>query len=281
MNARFRMTLLSLPLIAVAWVSETAANDFGAGNVRVRLVADTDHIAPGSDFHLGVRFEIKPGWHIYWRYPGGAGLATDIQWQLPEGVQVGDLQWPLPIGFTQSEGIPGYGYEGTVVLASRVHVAPDFDPALAIVGAEVSWLACKGVCVLGSARLEANLAELKGDFDLPSRPENLPQEIDSRDAPFSVRATGGIAEGNLGLWLRWLDPPPELVEWFPNPPETLVVEDVGVQTRGGLTRIDAVVRETAGSELSSDILDSLVVITDDDGRRRGWTLAVGLTGNES
>ena len=281
MNARFRMTLLSLPLIAVAWVSVTAANDFGAGNVRVRLVADTDHIAPGGDFHLGVRFEIKPGWHIYWRYPGGAGLATDIQWQLPEGVQVGDLQWPLPIRFTQSEGIPGYGYEGTVVLASRVHAAQDFDPALAIVGAEVSWLACKGVCVLGSARLEANLAELKDDFDLPSRPESLPQEIDSRDPPFSVRATGGIAEGTLSLWLSWLDPPPRLVEWFPDPSEALVVEDVRLQTRGGLTRIDAVVRETAGSELSSDILDFLVVITDDDGRRRGWTMAVDLTGNDS
>jgi hypothetical protein len=208
-------------------------------------------------------------------------LATEIKWQLPEGVQVGDLQWPLPIGFTQSEGIPDYGYEGTVVLASRVHVAPDFDPALAIVGAEVSSLACKGVCVLGSARLEANLAELKSGFDLPSRPESLPQEIESGDPPFSVRATGGIAEGNLSLWLRWLDPPPGPVEWFPDPPEALVVEDVRVQTRGGLTRIDAVVRETAGTELSSDILDSLVVITDDDGRRRGWTLAVDLTGNNS
>ncbi len=280
MNARYRNALLGVSLIAGAWAPMTTANDFGAGNVLVRLVADTDHIAPGGDFHLGVRFEIKPGWHIYWRYPGGAGLATDIQWQLPEGVQVGDLQWPLPIGFTQSEGIPGYGYEGTVVLASKIHAAPDFDRAQSTVGAEVSWLACKGVCVLGSARLEANLAELKDDFDLPSRPESLPQEVDIRDPPFSVRATGGIAEGNLSLWLRWLDPPPGPVEWFPNPPETLVVEDVGVQTRGGLTRIDAVVRERAGSEPSSDILDSLVVITDDDGRRRGWTLAVDLTGNE-
>ena len=281
MNARYRNVLLGVSLIAGAWAPMTTANDFGAGNVRVRLVADTDHIAPEGDFHLGVRLEIKPGWHIYWRYPGGAGLATDIQWQLPEGVQVGDLQWPLPIGFTQSEGVPGYGYEGTVVLASTIHAAPDFDRAQSTVGAEVSWLACKGVCVLGSARLEANLAELKDDFDLPSWPESLPQEVDSRAPPFSVRATGGIAEGKLSLWLRWLDPPPGPVEWFPNPPETLVVEDVRVQTRGGLTRIDAVVRERAGSELSSDILDSLVVITDDDGRRRGWTLAVDLTGNDS
>ena len=272
---------MSLPLVIGAWAPITAASDFGAGNVRARLVADTDHIPPGGDVHLGVRFEIKPGWHIYWRYPGGAGLATDIRWELPAGFQVDELEWPLPIGFTQSEGIPGYGYEGTVVLASRVHLAPDFDPALSTVGAEVSWLACKGVCVLGSARLEGKLAELKGGFDLPSRPENLLQEIDGRDPPFSVRATGGIAEGKLSLWLRWLDSPRGLVEWFPDPPEALVVEDIRVQTRGGLTRIDAVVRETAGSHLLSGILDSQVVITDEDGTRRGWTLAVDLTGNES
>ena len=130
MNVRNRKTLLSLPLILGGWVPLATASDFGAGNVRVQLVADTDHVAPESDFHLGVRFEIKPGWHIYWRNPGGAGLATDIRWRLPEGLQTGDLQWPLPIGFTQSEGIPGYGYEGTMVLASRVHSAPNWCECL-------------------------------------------------------------------------------------------------------------------------------------------------------
>jgi DsbC/DsbD-like thiol-disulfide interchange protein len=245
--------------------------------VRVRLVADTDHIAPGSDFHLGVRFEVKPGWHIYWRYPGGAGLATDIRWELPVGFQVGDLEWPLPIGFTQSEGIPGYGYEGTVVLASRAHAVPDFDPALSTVGAEVSWLACKGVCVLGTARLEGKLAELTRDFDSRTWRENLPRTADDgREPPFSVTATGGLTEGTLNLWLRWQHPP-ESVEWFPDPAEALEVVETRVETRGGLTRVDALVREMAGSNRSPDRLDSLVVITDKDGNRRGWELAVDLT----
>jgi len=276
MNVRCRKTLLSLPFIAGAWIPITTASDFGAGNVRARLVADTDHMAPGNDFHLGVRFEIKPGWHIYWRNPGGAGLATDIRWELPAGFQVDELEWPLPIGFTQSEGIPGYGYEGTVVLASRVHAAPTFDPALSTIGAEVSWLACKEVCVLGSARLEGKLAELTRDIDFPAWRENLPRTAGGREPPFSVTTTGGLAEGNLVLWLRWQHPPGS-VEWFPDPAEVLEVKDVRVQTRGGLTRINAVMRETAGSKRSPDTLDSLVVITDKDGNRRGWELAVDLT----
>jgi DsbC/DsbD-like thiol-disulfide interchange protein len=254
-----------------------AASEFGVGNVRARLVVDTDHIAPGGDFHLGVRFEIKPGWHIYWRNPGGAGLATDIRWELPAGFQVDELEWPLPIGFTQSEGIPGYGYEGTVVLGSRVHTAPGIDPALSAVGAEVSWLACKGVCVIGTARLEGKLAELTRDFDSRTWLENLPRTADDgREPPFSVTATGGLAEGTLSLWLRWQHPPGS-VEWFPDPEEALEVREVKVDTRGGLSRIDAVVRKMAGSNRSPDRLDSLVVITDKDGNRRGWELAVDLT----
>jgi DsbC/DsbD-like thiol-disulfide interchange protein len=277
MNARSRTTLLGLSLIAAAWVPVTAADDFGAGNVRARLVADTDHIAPGGDFHLGVRFEIKPGWHIYWRNPGGAGLATDIRWQLPEGVQVGDLQWPLPIGFAQSEGIPGYGYEGTVVVASRMHAASDFIPALSTVGAEVSWLACKGVCVLGSARLEGKLAELIRDFDFRAWRENLPRAADDgQKPPFSVTATGGLAEGALSLWLRWRHPPGS-VEWFPDPVEALEVGEAKVETRGGLTRIDAVVRSRAGSVATPASLAWLVVAIDAEGNRRGWELAVDLT----
>ena len=276
MNVRNRKTLLSLPLILGGWVPLATASDFGAGNVRVQLVADTDHVAPESDFHLGVRFEIKPGWHIYWRNPGGAGLATDIRWRLPEGLQTGDLQWPLPIGFTQSEGIPGYGYEGTMVLASRVHSAPNFDPALSTVGANVSWLACKDVCVLGSARLERKLAELTRNIDFREWSENLPRTADGCEPPFSVTVTGGLAEGALILWLRWQHPPAS-VEWFPDPSEALEVRAVKVDTQGGLTRVDSNLRPRVGSVLMPTSLASLVVATDAEGNRRGWELTVDLT----
>ncbi len=276
MNVRCLKPLLSLPLIVGVWIPVAAASDFGAGNVRAHLVADTDHIVPGSDFQLGVRFEIKPGWHIYWRYPGGAGLATDIRWELPAGFQVNELEWPLPIGFTQSEGIPGYGYKGTVVLASRVHAAPDFDPSLLTVSAEVSWLACKGVCVLGSARLGGKLAELTHDIDFPAWRENLPRTADGRKAPFSVTTTGGLAEGTLVLWLRWQHPPGS-VEWFPDPSEALEVGEVNVETRGEVTRVDSNLRPRAGSFSMPTSLASLVVATDAEGNRRGWELAVDLT----
>ena len=66
---------------------------------------------------------------------------------------------------------------------------------------------------------------------------------------------------------------PQTVEWFPDPSEALEVGKVTVQTRGGLTRIDADVRRRKGATGSADSLPSLIIVTDGDGVRRGWDMA--------
>jgi len=113
-----RRTILSTAVFFFVGYALASAQEVERSRVRARLVADT----PGSTFRLGVHFEIEDGWHIYWRNPGGAGLATAIEFDLPAGCVASPLQWPLPITFVQSEGIPGYGYEGSVVLAAEVSV---------------------------------------------------------------------------------------------------------------------------------------------------------------
>jgi DsbC/DsbD-like thiol-disulfide interchange protein len=247
--------------------------------VIARLVADTPAVEPGSNFLLGVHFEIKDDWHIYWRNPGGAGLATAVDFELPDGLVAGPLQWPLPIPFVQSESIPGYGYEGSVVLAAEIAVPSDFDRSQpGKVRVEASWLACKGVCVLGSAKLEASLTELSEDPVFGQWAGQLPKSPGATDLPFSLSVTGGIAEGVITHWLRWNEEP-NRVEWFPDPSEALEVGDVRIQTRGSLTRIDAAVKSRKGASGSISELPSLFVITGDDGERRGWELSVPLTDN--
>jgi thiol:disulfide interchange protein DsbD len=237
----------------------------------VRLVAGRDAARPGSGQLLGVRFDIEPGWHIYWRHPGGAGLATEVEWRLPAGAAAGPLQWPLPIAFTQGGGIPGYGYEGSVVLASELRGAAASAP----VGAEVSWLACKEVCVLGRAELEGELGALPTDPALSAWSKGLPAPL-GEGAPFTVTTTGGTAQGTLGLWLRWSGEP-LAVAWFPDPPPGgLAVGEATVRTRGNLTRIDAPVRWQAGAQAQDRSLRSLVVTTDARGVRRGWELVTEL-----
>jgi thiol:disulfide interchange protein DsbD len=216
-----------------------------------------------------VRFDIEPGWHIYWKHPGGAGLATEVEWRLPAGAAAGPLQWPLPIAFTQSGGIPGYGYEGSVVLASELRGAAASAP----VAAGVSWLACKEICVLERAELEGELGALPADPAFTAWSAGLPAPLDA-SAPFTVTTTGGPAQGALGLWLRWSGEP-LAVEWFPDPARGLVVGEASVRARGNLTRIDAPVRWQAGAAEERG-LRSLIVTTDARGTRRGWELMTEL-----
>jgi hypothetical protein len=273
-----RTCLAALLAVAATAVGPAAAQDSGAGNARVQLVSSPRPPELGESIFLGVRFDIRPGWHIYWKNPGGAGLATDVQWRLPAGVEVRELLWPVPIAFTQSGDIPGYGYEGEVVLAAELR-SSGAVPDAAVVGASVSWLACKDVCVLGSAELESPWAEVSIDPGFADWSGSLPSTFDGSDAPFSLTVKGGLAAGRLGLWLQWRTAP-QSVEFFPDPPEGLAIRDVSIQTRGGLTRIDAVLRPMAGSESRPDSLDAVVVLADENNRRRGWELAVDLTRNE-
>jgi thiol:disulfide interchange protein DsbD len=267
--------LTAMCILMALLVSPAAAQE--ETRVKARLVAGTSAVEAGSTFWLGVQFEIEDGWHIYWRNPGGAGLATDVRFELPDGLDAGHLQWPLPIAFVQSEGIPGYGYEGSVVLAAAITAPPDVDiSALGKVRAEASWLACKGVCVLGSAELETLLEELGEDPVFGTWAGRLPVASETGDLPFSLSVTGGPSEGAVTHWLRWSGQP-GTVEWFPNPSEALEVGDVRIQTRGGLTRIDAEIQSRKGASGSTAELPSLCVVTGEDGERRGWELTAKFT----
>lgn len=271
-SPRVKVVVASL---GVALAASTQAVARENGRAEVRLVMRADRIESGSTFLLGVRFDIEPGWHIYWRNPGGAGLATEVRWLLSDGFEAGETQWPLPIAFTQSDGIPGYGYEGSVVLAAEVRARPGFDPSAASVKAEVSWLACRDVCVLGASTLEAPLGDVPVEPSLATWAERLPRPLEGGDARFTVSSTGGLAQESLTLWLRWNGSPGDVV-WFPDPPEGLDVGEATVAARGGLTRIDAPVRRRAGSAQGARELRSLIVITEADGSRRGWTLTTDL-----
>lgn len=268
------LTAVTVLLAETAGATSTAGSD-GECTVRVRLVADAAEAGPGASFHLGVVFEIDPGWHIYWRNPGGAGLATEVLWELPEGLEAGDIGWPIPVAFDQSEGIAGYGYQGTAMLASEVRSDRTVDSATEV-GAAVSWLACKDVCVLGSAELRGALGDLlEASEDFLRWQRALPRSVDFEQPPFSATTTGGLAQGRLTLWLQWPQHEPGLVEWFPDPSESLKVEVLDVRTRGALTRIDAAAHRIEGVGDVPPRLDSLVVLTDSGGRR-GWPLTIDL-----
>lgn len=107
-------------------------------------------IVAGETFWLGLQIQHQPQWHTYWRNPGDSGLATELQWQLPEGLTSGNIIWPapqkIPVG-----SLANYGYEGSVLLVTPVQVGPKFKASASetdiTVQLRASWLVCKQECI--------------------------------------------------------------------------------------------------------------------------------------
>lgn len=256
--------------------SVVIATSVGVGaddsHVSARLVAGVEQIHSGETFLLGVLLEPEPGWHVYWRNPGEAGLATEVAFDLPDGFEVGELQWPAPVFFEQPGGLTGYGYEAPVVLAAEV-TAPERVSAENPVSVTASWLACKDVCVLGAAELKADLpmrgAELQfSKAALRNWSETLP--VQAEPGHFELSVTGGpvpeSGPADLVVWLSWAETP-GAAEFFPDPGSSLKIEGVRTRTRGSMTRIDFRISRLKSSNAPAESLRSLIVIKDPGGKR--------------
>lgn len=121
-------------------------------HVRAELVAQAPQgIAPGQPLWLGLQLTHQPDWHSYWKNPGDSGLPTELRWELPAGLEVGEVVWPVPHPIPVGE-LVNYGYEGEVLLAVPVQVTPLFQPPVSGAGditvrLRASWLVCRVECI--------------------------------------------------------------------------------------------------------------------------------------
>ena len=99
------------PQTSFAAKSETS----DSGHTSVRLIADSTGIGEKKTLMLGMQFNLKPGWKIYWRTPGDAGYPPTISWDGSENLKSAEILWPVPHRFSIL-GIETLGYEDEVVL---------------------------------------------------------------------------------------------------------------------------------------------------------------------
>lgn len=132
-------------------------------------------LTSGQPGYLGVQYDIKPGWHIYWENPGQSGIPTEVSFpQLPEGLSTQPTQYPGPHSFMMPGDLINYGYEGAVTLLVPVSVegAPQ-----GTVTAKTRWLVCRDEqCVPGKAELTVDLSEA-GPLDLEAAQAHLPTPV--------------------------------------------------------------------------------------------------------
>ncbi len=266
--------------------------------VKARLVAETASIAPGETVWVAVHLEMLPGWHVYWRNPGDAGLPPEIAWKLPPGFTAGDIKWPTPERFVVGT-IGNYGYQGAVDLlvpiTARADVrttapqgsgpktsgpAPGIDPPIA---AHATWLACAEICIPGEADLTLALRVATA----PAAPylaeaalfaaarENLPQR-----AGFTTQ----LAASGSDLMLRVpavalagvRDP---TVSFFPNEPNII---DAAAEPRMRISSdgLDLQLKRASGPAAVATLppsIDGVLALRSGNGAERSYAISAPLT----
>ena len=90
-------------------------------------------------------FRLAPGWKIYWRTPGEAGLPPQLELQLASGHAVtNDMHWPVPKRF-DAFGFDNFGYANKVILPVTLRGHPKGVP-VQIIG-QIEALVCADICV--------------------------------------------------------------------------------------------------------------------------------------
>jgi thiol:disulfide interchange protein DsbD len=145
------------------WWPAALANVVKTDHVTAELVAERSAVQPGQSLQIGLRLLHIPLWHTYWRNPGDSGLPTTLDWQLPAGSRVGEIEWPapkrLPIG-----PLVNYGFEGDLLLPLRFTAPADARPGSDLrLRAQAQWLVCHDVCIPESATLELRLPVVAAD----------------------------------------------------------------------------------------------------------------------
>lgn len=135
-----------------------AAQPVSTPHVDAELVSETLSVQPGKPFHVALRLVMEEGWHTYWRNPGDAGMATSIEWHLPEGWSAGEIRWPFPELLGEAPEV-SYGYSGELLLPVEITPPAGLKAGETFqIAAAASWLVCKEVCIPGAADLALRLS---------------------------------------------------------------------------------------------------------------------------
>jgi thiol:disulfide interchange protein DsbD len=180
----FKYLLLGLLLASPAAFALTG-NTVATDNVKARLVSEMSAIAPGQSFWVALEFDIRDGWHTYWRNPGDSGQATKLTWQLPPGFKAGDIVWTTPHRF-EIPPLVNYGYAKHAVHLVNITAPKDLPVGAPVVlSAKASWLVCSDVCIPEDASLQLKL------------PVNAQAGADPADAALFTAARGELPSAEL------------------------------------------------------------------------------------
>jgi thiol:disulfide interchange protein/DsbC/DsbD-like thiol-disulfide interchange protein len=222
--------------------------------VKAELLADTNAVVPGKPFTVGLLLRMAPGWHTYWKFPGDAGIPTELKWKFPPGWKAGEIQWPIPLKTIDPGDIQTYGYQDEVLLMQEITPPAKIDNSPVKFSADATWLVCEKICIPGNASLQLELPKSKtsasANTEIFTRfgrllPQNWPE---SKVATANWTRAGSdlrlsVKSATLANYPR--------ADFYPLPEGETVVGHPKLESRGKNEVVFRVPIESASKDLSS------------------------------
>lgn len=160
-TAAFAALLLT---ILAGMVSPVVAQPVRTGHAEAELVSRAVSVAPGDSFRVALRLQPENGWYVYWSNPGDAGLPPTLDWNVPEGFSVAEMEFTAPERI-EHPPFASFGYTSEVLYPLWIHASADLSPGTYTLRTHAEWLICKDECIPESAdlALSAEVGENRAD----------------------------------------------------------------------------------------------------------------------
>ena len=149
--------LFAVNLVIIITLGSSAAKGVRTDLSKIEMRADYHSVSAGDDFHIIIELSPDQGWHGYWENPGDAGLKLEMDWEVQEGVEIGDLQFTTP-ELIPFEEIISYGYDGKVTIIADAHYTGITNLEQLQISGRAFWLLCSdALCVPQEAKIGFSL----------------------------------------------------------------------------------------------------------------------------
>jgi thiol:disulfide interchange protein DsbD len=225
--------------------------------VRLTLLADLARVVPGREVTLGARFDVAPGWHIYWSNPGQSGLPTEAEFQAPPGFKIGAVRFPGPVRFESPGPITSYGYEGLAMLSAVVAAPASLAGPTVQFSVQASWLACSDVCVPGRGVAEIVLdAARPGEAPAAAHGPLFARHAEALPRPLAELGAAAPAwkRDRRQVLLALAVPGAERLEYFPASGEDLALVGQASVPAGGGQRLELTYKPQSRAIRSAGVL---------------------------
>lgn len=167
-------------------------------NTTAELVADMAAIAPGQPFQVALKLTPREHWHTYWRNPGDSGLATTLEWTLPQGFTPGAIEWPAPKALPFGP-LTNYGYDHEHWLLVSMTPPASLPDGPVTLKARADWLVCEEICIPEGADLELPLLVAREPVKDPYQNAGFRKARQAMPVPFTGKAEFRTEGRILGL----------------------------------------------------------------------------------